>query len=160
MRNLSATAGERAVTIDYPDDWFAFARCVPNLVFPQELFGVSTHDLPATPKQLDQPRPMVSSLPAEAILIWCYAQGPGDGPSAHELVAPDYSRFGLPLTYEEARAYPAYTAREWDPASFIWKRIGVSKGDVSVTVWIWEGTAAPEANVMNAREVVSSLRIG
>lgn len=91
------------------------------------------------------------------MFIWCYAQRPTDPDPFDPSVVPDYSRYSFPLQYAESEVLPSYSAREWDPADFLWRRLGFVASGWTISVWIWEGTHARQADVDAAGDIVTSV---
>lgn len=158
MAAMSVPADGFSVAVTYPDSWSFAPNCVPNLIVPRQLFGLSNRPIQVTPPSMSQPRPMLSTLDSGAMFIWSYYQVPGDPNPDEPDVLPDYGRYSLPLTYDESEVLPAYAAREWSPSQFLWRRIGFVNKNVTVTVWIWEGTSASFDDVQMAKQTVASVR--
>lgn len=159
MPTMTAQTPKVRVRVDRPHDWYFRRAAVPNLDIPRELFALSNRPIRPSPQRNDQPRPAVADLDAGAIFIWAYSQTIGD-PQAGDLdPLPDYSRFSLPLQYAHSDVFSSSNAREWDPAKFLWRRIGFQFDQTTVvTVWIWEGTSASHEDITAAAAALASIR--
>lgn len=141
----------------YPAEWNFARLCVPNLRIPHELFVVANRPIGMVPKNVSQPRPLISDLDRSAMFLWCYYQAGDDPGVTSRADLPDYSRFALPFEYVESEVMPSYEAREWDPADFLWRRLGFQTDSTWLTIWIWEGTKSDLEDVSLVESIVSSV---
>lgn len=157
MLTYDANTPHVSVQVRYPSAWHFTTKCVPDLVVPRELFGLSNRPIRLTPKGSSQPRPMIDGLDPGAMFLWCYYQAPGDPDPATIDPVPDYRRHRLPLRYEDSQVFRATDAREWKASDFSWRRHGFVAGDVPVTIWTWEGTRADSAAISAAEAIIATV---
>jgi len=129
---------------------------VPSLRIPHELFAVSNRPI-VPPKNPEQNRPALDHLDKGAMFVWCYWQTPDDPNPDERDAVPDYSRWSVPLDYDEAQVFPSSDARQWDSSMFTWRRIGFAAPPTWVTVMVWEGTRAAHGDIDTARAVLASV---
>lgn len=147
------------VSIDYPSEWHFAERPVARLVVPRQLFAVSNRPIIPTPRDSSQPRPMIQLLDPGAMFIWSYYQAPHDPSPKFSDNLPNYKRYNYPLQYRESEVFTAANAREWDGASFLWRRVGYDAPQTKLTVWIWEGTRAHPSDLAVAEQILKSVTI-
>lgn len=153
-----ATNGPR-VTAVVPDGWYTRDTCVPNLLFPYELFGISNEPIPLQ-RDLERSQPAVDSLSVDAILIWCFYQMPDAPPGLRDPdPMPDYAAAGGSFDYYGMWAYSPREARGWDGGQVSWRRIGARRDNTWVTVHLWEGSSVSADDLDRARAVIASIRI-
>lgn len=148
-----------SVVVVYPDTWVLSEKYVSELVVPRELFGVSTSNVPITPRGSEQPRPMIESLNSSDVVIWSYYQVPGDPDPEHPDSVPDYSHWRLPLKYADSDLLESTAAREWNPTDFLWKRLGFEVDETRITIWVWEGTHASSRSLDETAAIVRSVGV-
>lgn len=151
--------GAGSLQVQLPVGWQYARRSVPLLRFPRELFTIANRRIPTLPPNSDQPRPMVSQMDRNGLLIWCYCQLPDEPNPTEPDAIPEYREFQAPLDYLQSDVRPAHDAREWDPSDFLWRRIGFQHRSIQFTIWIWEGTMSSAPDIDRAAEVVKSIAL-
>jgi hypothetical protein len=157
MQTIQVNEPEFDMRITAPDHWTLIRKAVPKLEVPRQLFSTSNGRIFAPEAESSQPRPMIQTMDPSSVFLWGCLQRPGDpDPLAPDPVL-DNTSLGYPFNYDQAIARESTDAREWSSTDFVWKRVGCKLGELSITIWIWEGTQAKDSTIQEARSILNHI---